>query len=78
MTQRSDSYRTPEWTKPGRRWALWVYWPMLCISTGLLVWRVSDSASTGQTLLAGLHVLVWVCLLTANRSARHRQRPQSS
>ncbi|WP_405763804.1 MULTISPECIES: DUF6611 family protein [unclassified Streptomyces] len=73
MRQRSDSYSPPEWSRPGRRWVRWVYWPMLGVSVGLLAWRVGDGAGTGQVLVAGAHVLVWVCLLIANRSARHRE-----
>lgn len=73
MRQSSDFRNPPEWSRPGRRWAQWVYWPMLGISVGLLAWRVSDGAGTGQVVVAGTHVLVWVCLLVANRSARQRQ-----
>lgn len=73
MAQRSESHTSPEWTKPGNRWGPWLYWPMLCMGVGLLVWRVSAGASTGQIVLAAAHVLVWVCLLMANRSAHRRQ-----
>lgn len=73
MAQRSESYTPPKWTKPGNRWGPRFYWAMLCIGVGLLVWRVGAGASTGQIVVAAAHVLVWVCLLIANRSARRRQ-----
>ena len=68
----TDSFTPPEWTKPGNRWGPWLYWPMLCIGAALLVWRVSDDASTGHIVLAAAQTLFWACLLIANRSARRR------
>lgn len=73
MAQLPDPSTPPGWTEPGNRWGPWLYWPMLCIGVGLLVWRVSAGASTGQIALAAAHVLLWICLLTANRST-HRRR----
>jgi hypothetical protein len=76
MRQRSDSFTPPEWAQPGNRWGPWLYWPMLCISAALLVWRVSDDAGTGHIVLAAVQTLVCVCLLIANRSARRRRLTQ--
>ncbi|CAM5290765.1 hypothetical protein [Streptomyces pilosus] len=72
MPRRSDRRVPPSWTAPGNRWGPWIYWPMLGAAVGLLVWRVADGASTGGVLVPAALVLVWVCLLVANRSARRR------
>jgi hypothetical protein len=45
---------------------------MLCIALGLLAWRVTEGASRASIALSSCHVLVWVCLLLANRSARRK------
>lgn len=76
MQQRSSSRLPPSWTVPGARWRTWLYWPMLCIAIGLLAWRVTKGSSAASITLSSCHVLVWVCLLLANRSAR-RKRPQA-
>ncbi|MDR6974179.1 endonuclease YncB(thermonuclease family) [Streptomyces sp. 3330] len=55
---------------PGNRWGPWFYWPMLCLSVVLFGWRVVDGDSAGRILVAAGLVLVWVCLLAANRAAR--------
>ncbi|WP_431995350.1 hypothetical protein [Streptomyces griseoflavus] len=60
----------PSWTAPGNRWGPWVYWPMLVIAVGMLVWRVADGGSAGGILVSACVVLVWLCLIVANRSAR--------
>ncbi|WP_221356401.1 hypothetical protein [Streptomyces beigongshangae] len=70
MSRRPDGRTQPSWTGPGARWGPWLYWPMLCLSIGFLVWRVADGAGGGSIALSAVHVLVWACLLLANRSAR--------
>ncbi|MFD9389507.1 hypothetical protein ACFWBB_01825 [Streptomyces sp. NPDC060000] len=40
------------------------------MSTVLLVWRVIDGDSPARILIAVGLVVMWVCLLTANRTAR--------
>ncbi|MGW8065206.1 hypothetical protein ACVV2G_23800 [Streptomyces ziwulingensis] len=72
MVRRSDAPATPPWARPGNRWGPWLYWPMLCVSVALLVWRVIDRDGAGPILFAAGQVLVWVCLLVANRTARRR------
>lgn len=72
MTQRSNHRVPPSWTRPGSRWGLWFYSLMLCVSIGLLVWRVIDGDGTGRILMTSCLILVWVCLLVANLTARHR------
>ncbi|MFI6376024.1 hypothetical protein [Streptomyces sp. NPDC050546] len=44
------------------------------MSAGLLVWRVIDGDGAGRILVAAGLVLVWGCLLAANRAARRRRR----
>jgi len=73
MTQRSDPRVPPSWARPGNRWGPWIYWPMLCLSIALLVWRVVDGDGAGRILMAAVLVLVWVCLLAANLTARRKQ-----
>lgn len=46
---------------------------MLCISVAVLVWRVADGDGAGPIVFAAGQVLVWVCLLVANRTARRKQ-----
>ncbi|MGX1566630.1 hypothetical protein [Streptomyces sp. NPDC055506] len=46
---------------------------MLGLSIGLLVWRVAGGDGAGRILVAAGLVLVWVCLLAANRAARRRR-----
>lgn len=72
MQRRSSSRTPPSWTLPGARWRTWLYWPMLCIAIGLLTWRVTEGASRASIALSSCHVLVWVCLLLGNRSARRK------
>ena len=72
MQRRSSSRTPPSWTLPGARWRTWLYWPMLCIALGFLAWRVIDGADRASITLSACHVLVWVCLLLANRSARRK------
>lgn len=73
MKRGSGSGEPPPWARPGSRWGPWVYWPMLCLSVGLLGWRVIDGDGAGRILVAAVLVLVWVCLLAANRAARRRR-----
>lgn len=73
MKQHSNSYAPPAWTKPGNRWGPWIYWPMLCLSIGLLMWRMTAGASVGRIAVAAVLVLTWVCLLAANRASRRKQ-----
>ncbi|GHA54286.1 hypothetical protein [Streptomyces purpurascens] len=73
MKQPTDSRVPPPWARPGNRWGPWVYWPMLCLSVGLLVWRVINGNGSGRILVAAGLILVWVCLLAANRAARRRR-----
>lgn len=73
MTQRSDSRIPPSWTRPGNRWGPRLYWPMLCLSIGLLVWRVADKDGVSRIAIAAVLVLVWCWLLAANWSARRKQ-----
>ncbi|MHC3469429.1 hypothetical protein ACYF6T_11990 [Streptomyces sp. 7R007] len=73
MAERSDPRVPPSWTRPGNRWGPRLYWPMLCLSTGLLVWRVVDGDSTGRIVVAACLVAVWLSLLAANRAARRRR-----
>lgn len=73
MKQPTDSRVPPPWARPGNRWGPWVYWPMLCLSVGLLVWRVINGNGSGRILVAAGLILVWACLLAANRAARRRR-----
>ncbi|MBO1336437.1 hypothetical protein [Streptomyces sp. VRA16 Mangrove soil] len=72
MTRRSEGSggRGPSWAQPGGRWGPRLYWPMLAISLGLLVWRVVDKDPPGRIAVSALLVAVWVWLLIANRRAR--------
>ncbi|MFI8194273.1 hypothetical protein ACIF8T_37030 [Streptomyces sp. NPDC085946] len=74
MHQRSHGHTPPSWTKPGARWWSWIYWPMLCVTVGLLAWRVIEGADGASIALSACHVLLWGALLVANRSARRRHR----
>ncbi|MGW6023416.1 hypothetical protein [Streptomyces sp. NPDC055099] len=69
MTRQSEA---PAWPRPGARWGPWLYWPMLCLSTALLVWRVVDGAMAGEITTAALMCVAFVILLIANR--RHRRQ----
>lgn len=73
MAHRSDSHVPPSWARPGNRWGPWLYWPMLCMSIALLAWRAIDGDSAGCILTATGLVIIWVCLLAANRAARRKQ-----
>ncbi|MEU1043406.1 hypothetical protein [Streptomyces sp. NPDC005907] len=74
MKQRSGSRVPPPWTRAGNRWGPRVYWPMFCLSIVLLVWKLIDGAGAGRIIGAVCLVLVWPCLLVANRrNARRRQ-----
>ncbi|MEU4490489.1 hypothetical protein AB0H94_37445 [Streptomyces purpurascens] len=73
MKQPTDSRVPPPWARPDNRWGPWVYWPMLCLSVGLLVWQVINGNGSGRILVAAGLILVWVCLLAANRAARRRR-----
>ncbi|MFF8401091.1 hypothetical protein ACF1AB_23745 [Streptomyces sp. NPDC014846] len=46
---------------------------MLCISIGLLVWRLMDKDSVSRIAIAAVLVLVWSWLLAANWFARRKQ-----
>ncbi|CAL9619587.1 hypothetical protein SUDANB58_05803 (plasmid) [Streptomyces sp. enrichment culture] len=70
--QHVDSRVPPSWAKPGNRWGPWIYWPMLCFSIALLAWRVIDGDGPGPIILAAGQVLLWACLLAANRTARRK------
>lgn len=70
--QRSGSRVPRSWAQPGNRWGPWIYWPMLSISIALLAWRVVDGESPGPIVFAAGQVLVWICLLAANRTARRK------
>ncbi|MER6788545.1 hypothetical protein ABT330_28715 [Streptomyces sp. NPDC000658] len=73
MTERSGLRTPPAWAMPGNRWTPWVFWPLLCWSITLLVWRISDGASTVRILVAAGLILVFGSLLAANRAARRKQ-----
>ncbi|GAA5702123.1 hypothetical protein Save01_02938 [Streptomyces avermitilis] len=73
MEQRPDSRVPPSWTRPGNRWGPRVYWPMLCLSIGQLVWRVIDGDSAVRIVVAAGLVLIWICLIAANRAARRKE-----
>ncbi|GAA5707587.1 hypothetical protein Save01_08456 [Streptomyces avermitilis] len=73
MRKRSEPYVPPSWARPGNSWGPWLYWPMLCLGIGLLVWRIVDGDGTGRILVSAGMVLVWIWLLVANRSARRRR-----
>ncbi|MEU5282194.1 hypothetical protein [Streptomyces asoensis] len=70
MARRSAPYAAPAWAAPGNRWGPWFYWPMLCLSTALLVWRVVDGDRPVRVLIAAGLVALWAGLLVANRTAR--------
>lgn len=72
MQERSRSQSPPSWAKAGNRWGPWLYWPMLCMSIGLLGWRIIDGDSATRVAVAACQVLLWGGLLLANRSARRR------
>lgn len=72
MQQRSSPRTPPSWTVPGAPWRVWIYWPMLCIAIGILAWQVISGSSGASIALSSCHVLVWACLLLANRSARRK------
>lgn len=74
MTQRTDHHVPPSWAKPGSRWGPRLYWSMLCISIGLLVWRVVDKDNGSRIAIAAVLVLLWCWLLAANWSARRKQQ----
>lgn len=69
MTRRSEP---PAWTRPGARWVPWFYWPMLCLSAAVLVWRVVDGDTAGEITTAALICVAFACLLIANR--KHRRQ----
>ncbi|PKW12385.1 hypothetical protein SAMN05428944_0355 [Streptomyces sp. 1222.5] len=73
MTQPSDPRVPPRWTRPGNRWGPRLFWPMLCISIGLLVWRLMDKDSVSRIAIAAVLVLLWSWLLAANWFARRKQ-----
>jgi hypothetical protein len=50
-----------------------LYWPMLCLSIALLVWRVIDGDDAVRIAGAAVLVLVWIFLLAANQVARRRE-----
>ncbi|GAA3901480.1 hypothetical protein GCM10023084_62370 [Streptomyces lacrimifluminis] len=75
MEQRPDSHShvPPAWARPGNRWGPRVYWPMLCLSIGLLAWRVIDGDSAGRIAVTACLVLMWTCLIAANQAARRKE-----
>jgi hypothetical protein len=46
---------------------------MLCLSIGLLVWRVIDGDSAVRIVVAAGLVFMWICLIAANRAARRKE-----
>ncbi|MEU0785062.1 hypothetical protein ABZ341_26210 [Streptomyces sp. NPDC006173] len=74
MPERSHSRTAPAWARPGARWGPWVYWPLLCVSVGLLVWRIADGAGGASIVWGSFQVLLWVWLLVSNHSARRKSR----
>ncbi|MFC8966051.1 hypothetical protein [Streptomyces sp. NPDC057094] len=44
--------------------------PLLCISVGLLVLRITDGAGAASIVWSSLQVLLWVVLLAGNLAAR--------
>ncbi|MEU4877500.1 hypothetical protein [Streptomyces sp. NPDC021608] len=73
MTQHSGPRTPPAWTMPGNRWTPWVFWPLLCWSITLLVWRVIDGASMVRIMVAAGLALLFGSLLAANHAARRKQ-----
>lgn len=68
-------HRVPQpGARAGNRWGPWVYWPMLCVSIALLAWRVIGGDGPGPIVFAAGQVLVWICLLAANRTARRKRK----
>lgn len=74
MKERPNPHVPPSWARPGNRWGPWVYWPMLCLSIGLLVRRVTDGDSVGRILVAAGLVLIWLALLAANQVRRKQAK----
>ncbi|MGW7066870.1 hypothetical protein ACWGII_15525 [Streptomyces sp. NPDC054855] len=74
MTRRSEP---PAWARPGARWVPWFYWPMLCLSTAVLVWRVVDGDTAGEVTTAALLCVAFASLLIANRRHRRQQRTKA-
>lgn len=70
MRQHSDPRTLPPWAKPGNRWTPWIFWPLLCWSITLLVWRVVDGDSAVRIAVTAGLTLLFGSLLAANRAAR--------
>ncbi|MER5652480.1 hypothetical protein ACFWA4_29070 [Streptomyces sp. NPDC060011] len=70
MLERSHGRTVPAWARPGARWGPFVYGPLLCISVGLLVLRITDGAGAASIVWSSLQVLLWVVLLAGNLAAR--------
>ncbi|MEU8789263.1 hypothetical protein [Streptomyces sp. NPDC048643] len=51
-----------------------MYWPLLCISVGLLVWRTAAGSDGASIVWSSLQVLLWVWLLVSNHAARRKDR----
>ncbi|MEU1334843.1 hypothetical protein [Streptomyces sp. NPDC005865] len=47
-----------------------MYWPLLCVSVGLLVWRIVDGDSVARIAVSAVLALAAIVLLVAN----HRNR----
>ncbi len=67
---------TPQWAKPGARWIPWMCWPMLAVSTALLVWGMAGNKEPGKLFSPACSVLVFVCVLVHNHVVRRRNRRQ--
>jgi hypothetical protein len=46
---------------------------MLCLSIGMLVWRVIDGDSAVRIVVAAGLAFMWICLIAANGAARRKE-----
>ncbi|MEU3289624.1 hypothetical protein OHA09_34655 [Streptomyces longwoodensis] len=72
MSPLRRGYDVPNWTRPGARWVFWTGWAVLCANLVLLVWRVAEG-HPGEAVYPAVMVVVFGCLLIANRANRRRR-----
>lgn len=72
MSPLRREYDVPNWTRPGARWVFWTGWAVLCLNLALLVWRLAEG-HPGQAAYPAVMVVVFGCLLIANRANRRRR-----